>query len=59
MKDEQFYMYKKLLSELYPNLIKNAIKIKFTIPKKDIINEKKMKENEEKINRLIFLYKYH
>jgi len=59
MKDEQFYMYKKLLSELYPNLIKNAIKIKFTIPKKGIVNEKKMKENEEKINRLISLYKYH
>jgi hypothetical protein len=59
MKDEQFYMYKKLLSELYPNLIKNAIKIKFTMPKRGIVNEKKMKENEEKINRLISFYKYH
>ena len=59
MKDEQFYKYKKLLSELYPNLTKNAIKIKFTMPKKGIVNEKKMKENEEKINRLISLYKYH
>ena len=59
MKDEQIYMYKKLLSELYPNLTKNAIKFKFTIPKRGIVNEKKMKENEEKINRLISLYKYH
>lgn len=59
MKDEQFYMYKKLLSELYPNLTKNAIKIKFALPKRGIVNEKKMKENEEKINKLISLYKYH
>ena len=56
MKDEQFYMYKKLLSELYPNLTKNAIKIKFALPKRGIVNEKKMKENEEKINKLISLY---
>ena len=59
MKDEQFYMYQKLFSELYPNLTKNAIKIKFALPKRDIVNEKKMKENEDKINRLISLYKYH
>ena len=59
MKDEQFYMYQKLFNELYPNLTKNAIKIKFALPKRDIVNEKKMKENEDKINRLISLYKYH
>ena len=41
MKDEQFYMYQQLFNELYPNLTKNAIKIKFTMPKKGIVNEKK------------------
>jgi hypothetical protein len=54
MKDEQFYKYKKLLNELYPNLLKNAVKIKYKITEREASNEKKkMETNEKKINKLM------
>ena len=59
MKDEKFYIYSKLLNDLYPHLLKNAVKIKYKISERDPINEKKMQENEEKINKLISVLKKH
>ena len=54
MKDEQFYKYQKLLNELYTNLLKNAVKIKYKITERKTSNEKKkMETNEKKINKLI------
>jgi len=59
MKDEKFYMYQKLLNDLYPNLIKNVFKIKYKMSEREPINEKKMKENEKKIKKLILAFKKH
>ena len=59
MKDEKFYLYHKLLRELYPNLLKNAVKIKYKMSEREKIDEKKIEKNEKKINKLIsFLKKY-
>ena len=57
MKDEKFYMYSKLLNELYPYLLKNAVKVKYKMSERGPINEKKMKENEEKIKKIISTFK--
>lgn len=59
MKDEKFYMYQKLLNELYPNLLKNAVKIKYKMSERDPINEEKMEENLKKIYKLIAIIKKH
>ena len=59
MKDEKFYMYQKLLNELYPNLSKNAVKIKYKMSERDPINEEKMEENLKKIYKLIAIIKKH
>lgn len=59
MRDEKFYMYQNLLKDLYPNLTKDLFKKKYKISERDNINEKKMKDNEEKINKLILLLKKH
>ena len=59
MKDEKFYMYHKLLNELYPNLLKNAVKKKYKMPEKEYINEKEMEKNEETIKKLISILKKH
>lgn len=52
MKDDKFYMYRKVLKELYPNLIKGAMKQKYQISEKDDIYRMKCKENKLKIDRL-------
>ena len=59
MKDEKFYMYQKLLNELYPNLLKNAVKIKYKMSERDPINEERMEENLKKIYKLIAIIKKH
>ena len=59
MKDEKFYMYQKLLNELYPNLLKNAVKIKYKMSERDPINEQKMEANLKKIYKLIAIIKKH
>ena len=59
MNDEQFFKYKKLILEFYPNLTKKVIKVKYKIPKRIEINEEKIKNNEKKINKLISLLKKH
>ena len=59
MKDIQFYQYKKILKDLYPNLSKLAFKNKYEIPIKNIVNEKKLADNDEKINKLFSLIKKH
>ena len=57
MKDEKFYMYQKLLNELYPNLLKNAVKTKYKMSEKDVINEKEIQKNEETIKKLFSILK--
>ena len=59
MRDEKFYMYQKLLKDLYPNLTKDVFKIKYKVSERDTFNEKRMKDNEEKINKLILSLKKH
>ena len=59
MKDEKCYTYKKILKELYPNILKTAFKIKYKMSQREPINEKKMKDNENKIKKLILAFKKH
>ena len=59
MEDEKFYFYKKLITNLYPNLVKKVIKVKYQMSEREGINEQKMKENEDKIIKLISELKKH
>ena len=59
MEDEKFYFYKKLITSLYPNLVKKVIKVKYQMSEREGINEQKMKEKEDKIIKLISELKKH
>ena len=52
MKDDKFYVYRKVLNEMYPNLSKGAFKQKYQISEKDYVNLRKCNENQLKIDRL-------
>ena len=59
MKDEKCYLYQKILKELYPNILKTAFKIKYKISQREPINEKKIKDNENKIKKLLLGFQKH
>jgi hypothetical protein len=59
MKDINFYKYRKILKDIYPKLSKNVFKNRYEISPKNLVNKKRMQDNEMKINKLISkLHKY-